>query len=188
MNNCQTNIEGLQYIPNFITEDEENELIDFIDSQEWDTSLSRRTQHYGWRYDYKSKKLDISNYLGELPDIFKTLGEKLVEEKLIDFLPQQVIVNEYVSGQGIGAHTDSPVFGEYIVSISLLSAVPMVFVNRNRTDTQTLVLERRCALSMSGKARHEYTHQINGRHTDILGERGRVRRSRRVSITFRTKK
>lgn len=39
---------GLTYIKDFITEDEELNLISFINSMEWNCELSRRTQHYGY--------------------------------------------------------------------------------------------------------------------------------------------
>ena len=47
-------IPGLYIINNFIEQDEEQHLINFIDSQEWNTSLQRRTQHYGYTYSYGS--------------------------------------------------------------------------------------------------------------------------------------
>jgi alkylated DNA repair protein alkB family protein 8 len=45
-------INGLTYIDDIITPEQETELINFIDIQEWNNSLSRRTQHYGYLYVY----------------------------------------------------------------------------------------------------------------------------------------
>ena len=39
------NIDGLIYIPDFITKEEERALIDNIDAQPWLTDLKRRVQH-----------------------------------------------------------------------------------------------------------------------------------------------
>ncbi len=50
---------GLIYIPDYITSLVENELISFIDSQEWSNELIRRVQHYGYKYDYKNKLILI---------------------------------------------------------------------------------------------------------------------------------
>lgn len=49
-------IEGLTYIPNYITKDE---LWSVIYQQSWLTDIKRRTQHYGYKYDYKARKTDV---------------------------------------------------------------------------------------------------------------------------------
>jgi hypothetical protein len=48
-------IQGLALIENFLTEDEENTYLKEIDNFEWNNSLSRRTQHYGFVYNYTNK-------------------------------------------------------------------------------------------------------------------------------------
>jgi len=50
-------IPGLNYIPEYISAQQENELIYIIDAQPWITELKRRVQHYGWRYDYKARDI-----------------------------------------------------------------------------------------------------------------------------------
>ena len=47
-----SSIPGLQYIPDYISASQEKYLIDIIDSQDWLTDISRRVQHYGYKYDY----------------------------------------------------------------------------------------------------------------------------------------
>jgi hypothetical protein len=60
-------INGMQYLSNFIGEEEEKDLISIIDSNVWLTDLKRRTQHYGYKYDYTKKKIDESMYVGLIP-------------------------------------------------------------------------------------------------------------------------
>ena len=60
-------IQGLLYIPDYITDDEEKQFIKTIDKQDWDNSLKRRVQHYGYRYDYKARNVTQDMYLGKLP-------------------------------------------------------------------------------------------------------------------------
>lgn len=48
-------MQGLTYIRDFITEKEESDLITFINSMEWNNDLSRKTQHYGYKYNYNLK-------------------------------------------------------------------------------------------------------------------------------------
>jgi hypothetical protein len=70
--------------------------------------LKRRVQHYGWRYDYKARRIDLSMRLGELPPWATRLALRLVRDGLVPQLADQVIVNEYVGRQGISKHVDCP--------------------------------------------------------------------------------
>ena len=46
-------IAGLTYLPHFITDEEQMKIIALLDKAEWSGELSRRVQHYGFKYDYK---------------------------------------------------------------------------------------------------------------------------------------
>ena len=59
------NIKGLQLINNFINEKEEEILIDEIYKNNWDTSIKRRVQHYGIKFEYKYRKV-IENQIVDL--------------------------------------------------------------------------------------------------------------------------
>lgn len=48
-------IPGLYIIYDVITKETENEIIKWLDTQKWSSSISRRTQHYGYEYNYYSK-------------------------------------------------------------------------------------------------------------------------------------
>ena len=93
-------VPGLQYFPDYINATEHDWLLEKIDQQPWSNELRRRVQHYGYRYDYKSKSVDPSSmFLGSLPDwITPFLEEKLYKDRLITQLPDQLIVNEYEPG------------------------------------------------------------------------------------------
>jgi hypothetical protein len=98
---------GLYYCDNILSEEEETELLDKINNQNWLNDLTRRVQHYGYKYDYKKRKINKDDYLGELPIWTQNLEKKiftLIKDKNIN-LPydkfDQLIVNEYKSGQGI---------------------------------------------------------------------------------------
>ena len=55
---------GLKYISNYISITHEDELLKLIDSQNWNLDLKRRTQHYGYKYNYTARVLDLLYYLG----------------------------------------------------------------------------------------------------------------------------
>ena len=116
---------GLIYFPDFISHEESFKLISYIENQAWSSELNRRVQHYGYRYDYKSRTLDASSEVLEIEQPFVGLLDTLtyeLNELGLKSRPNQIIVNEYEIGQGITWHIDSEKsFDDNIFIISLLS-------------------------------------------------------------------
>lgn len=174
---------GLKILPSFIGDEEEGRLVEIIDALEWDRSMKRRVQHYGWRYDYKARKVTPAHFLGPLPDWAEDLAGRLLASGVVWELPDQVIVNNYEGTQGISKHIDcKECFRGPIVTISLLETWEMAFTRKIKGETEKFVqpLLRYSAVVLDGDARSGWHHEIPER----LTERG-VRRGRRVSITFR---
>ena len=183
-------IPGLVYRSDFITPSEEMQLIESIDSAPWNTELKRRVQHYGWRYDYKQRHIDESMHIGPLPDWAQELAHRLVRDGLMRHLADQVIVNEYREKQGISAHSDQPhVFHDEVGMVSLLETWNMVFRRRGSKHRVELPLERRSVTVLTKDARYEWTHEIPSRKFEYFpddeGRRKRIKRTRRISLTFR---
>ena len=185
-------IPGFRYERNFLDEEQERHLVQWIDKQAWSNELKRRVQHYGWRYDYKGRKVDPSMRIGELPEPLAKIAQRLVDEELVGHLPDQVIINEYSAEQGIRRHADAPrSFHDGIATVSLVESWEMLFYAGSAKDALKVsrLLERRSVAVMSGDARWKWQHAIAGRKTDIYadgtGERRRHWRKRRVSLTFR---
>lgn len=181
-----TEIPGLVYVDEFLSDAEEAELVAAIDGSSWLHDLSRRVQHYGWRYDYKARAIDASMRLGPLPGWAERLAHKLVEHGLVTQLADQVIVNEYVGNQGIASHVDCETcFADGVAMISLLESWEMIFKPRQGTrkgkGKVAQRLDRRSVAVMTGDARYEWAHEIPKRKT----EPNEVPRGRRVSITLR---
>lgn len=161
-------VPGLCYIPNYCDTKQSEKLIKLIDNNQWNTDLKRRTQHYGFKYDYTSRTAKIK--ADPIPNIIKLLQP---------FKANQVIINEYEPGQGIGAHTDHvKVFDNPIATLSLLSSIPMIF--KNGDIIHTLILEPHSMVVMIDEARYKWTHSIAAKIKD-----NGIPRSRRVSITYR---
>jgi len=178
-----TEIPGLVYISNFITKDEEKELLKTIREQEWLGDLKRRVQHYGYKYDYRKRKIDESMALGPLPPFLEELATRLMDEDIINEKPDQAIINEYKPGQGISRHIDKvSLFKEEIVSLSLGSNYNMVF--QKGRDLKEVRLRRRSLVVMKDDARYKYTHYIPSRLTDEWNGK-KYKRGTRISITFR---
>jgi hypothetical protein len=45
-------VPGMRYIRDFISREQELELVKEINVGKWNTDLKRRTQHFGYRYAY----------------------------------------------------------------------------------------------------------------------------------------
>lgn len=169
-------VAGLSVQLDFVSEDEERALLAAIDDEPWSLALQRRTQHYGFKYDYRTRTLP--ERLGALPAWSDAVVARLAAT------PNQLIVNEYTPGQGIAPHVDSAVFGSPIVSLSLGASWPMDFSRAGR-QTLSIVLPRRSALMLDGEARSVWRHSIASRRSDVVRGATVPRTERRVSLTFR---
>lgn len=176
-------ISGLAYIHDFITPEQESELISIIDKQPWLNDLKRRVQHYGYKYDYTARRVNESMRLEDMPNWIMDYCKKLNQSGCFPKTPDQVIINEYEAGQGISKHIDCvPCFEDTIASLSLGSACVMEFYNGEKKAP--VLLEPRSLVVMSGDARYKWQHSIAGRKTDKINGRKFVR-DRRISLTFR---
>ena len=172
---------GLSYQPDFITAEEEQRLIAWIDAQPWETELSRRRQFYGGSYGTNS-----TEKTAPMPDLLAGLAQRLTHEGLVQVEPDRCLINEYLPGQGIAAHVDyHPQFGDEVTMISLLDDYPMRFAEVCGTREFEIWLARLSVCVFRGPARYDWTHEIARRMADPVPGGGRKKRARRVSITFR---
>ncbi len=171
-------VPGLTLARDVVSSEEAKLLLVAIDEMPWNTSLKRRTQHYGYTYDYTSR--EAAEVAAPIPDAVRFLVERLLSLGLLLSEPDQMIVNEYLPGQGIAAHVDSVhAFADGVASVSLGSPVTMEFARRGVKKETTL--PTRSAIVLHGHARYGWTHAIPARKMDHG-----VPRTRRVSLTFRT--
>ena len=171
-------IPGLVGETEFITEERERRIVDYLDQGEWSAVTpgavsSRRVQQFGYAYGYNSRSVSntpISPLEGDILEIAQYLQRT-------GWLPEgdlQCIVNEYRRNQGISPHTDSPQFGPIVVTISLLENSVMTFTHNSDGRTE---------------ARYNFKHSINSRVTYLTPTGQRVTKSqdyRRISLTYRT--
>ncbi len=170
---------GGNYIPNFIDENDEKELLASIDNEKWITDLKRRVQHYGYRYDYKARTIDAKDKIGDLPEWAGKVIEKLMAgaEPVFKQKPDQIIVNEYEPEQGIAPHTDRDCFGPVLASLSLGGEGKMKIKHPgDKSRDFTVRLEPRSLIVFRGESRERWKH----------GLQMNKNAKRRVSLTFRT--
>ena len=93
-----------------------------------------------------------------------------VDAKLLE----QVIVTRYRAGAGIGWHTDAPVFGDVVATLSLGADWRMEFRQRAGEPALKVALPRRSLLVLEGDARARWQHRI----PEV--------RATRISVSYRT--
>jgi len=124
-------------------------------------------------------------------------SQKVTRKRMVFSTLNQMTLNQYKPGEGIGSHVDTPsAFGDGLISISLNSDIVMEFtkVTANYEDDgdmspmrpkKLVYLPRRSLVLMSGPARFEWEHQIVTRRTDTHNGVV-VPRGLRTSLTLRT--
>ncbi|KAM8975072.1 alpha-ketoglutarate-dependent dioxygenase alkB homolog 4 isoform 1-T1 [Pelodytes ibericus] len=116
---------GVSLIQDFVTEDEEKEMVHLMDQEEWRLSQSgRRKQDFGPKVNFKKQKLKVGNFTG-LPNFSQVIWQRMEQHAILEgFLPVEQCNLDYNSDRGsaIDSHfDDSWLWGERLVSLNLLS-------------------------------------------------------------------
>jgi alkylated DNA repair dioxygenase AlkB len=182
--------EGLLYRPDFLTTQEETELLRIFSTLEFQAfdfhgyTAKRRVLEFGLEYDFTSRKATPTQ---SFPEFLAAIRERAAA--FAELPPASLVegmVSEYPPGAPIGWHRDAPQFGT-IIGISLASVSRMRFkpyqaqgasfatgVGVSGQRIISLELERRSIYLMRGTARWRFQHSIP------------PVKELRYSITFRT--
>jgi alkylated DNA repair dioxygenase AlkB len=170
---------GLRYQSEFVSLDEERELIDRIRTQPLSPFQfgafegKRRVFWLGWQYDYAEHQLKQAD---PIPDWITPIIERI--ETVAGLPPSsigQILCTEYDTGVGIGWHRDKPHFRD-VFGLSLASACKLRLRRKHglKWDRFTLEALPRSIYMLTGEARHQWEHSIP------------PVQQLRYSITFRT--
>lgn len=195
---------GLVYIENYVNDEYASKIIDYVTkSDDNQTELNnnsiidlkkRKVKHYGYEFRYGSNDCDENNPLTDpekqMPQVCNDLIEKMIKDGLIQVKPDQLTVNIYEAGHGIGPHIDNVNgFEDYIISLSLESSVIMEFRQKETKKFKKIYLNPNSLIVMKGDSRYIWSHSIPERKHDLVkdpnGHTIVAKRSRRVSLTFR---
>lgn len=171
------------YIPNFISEEEEKLLMGNIYSApkpKWKELAHRRLQNWGGLPHPKGMVSEsIPSWLQQQMDnIFalNVFGDKK---------PNHVLVNEYLSGQGIMPHEDGPLFYPTISTITVGSHTVLEFYTPMKSEGEgdcpdmeplssrrvgSLLLEPRSLLILQEDMYTSYLHGISQVTEDLVTE------------------
>lgn len=179
---------SLFYVPDFITPEQEESLKREVDEAgrgaRWTKCLNRRMQSFGAP--------------GPLPPFLDQLAEAMHSCGAVSsqYYPNHCLVNDYMHGNGIGAHSDPDYFGPHVAIFSLLESTAMYFA---RTQPHSiiqpwhrLILAPRSMLVFRGEMYSNWTHEIPEIRRDTVEDvdwegagAPEPRLMRRLSLTLR---
>ena len=151
-----TVIPGLKLVENFITIEEEDAILHKLDENAWIKEMSRRVQHFGFRFNYRNLMIDFGTEASKFPDVVEEVAKRIecgsnspkhwaksislncidgiapnnpfLYEEHLDLPLSQVTANEYYANQGIAPHIDtSACFGPLIFIVTCGSGTTMTF-------------------------------------------------------------
>jgi len=167
----QAAIDSIYYIPNFITEQEEVELLQEIhlNSHHWTQLRKRRLQNWG------GVPHPNGMFVEELPYWLLKIANKLKNSHIFSFLPNQVLLNEYELGKGISPHFDGPLYEPKAAVLSLQSTAVIHFTppevgEAGREAVASIFLEPRSLLVFEGDAYLKFKHGIADIEFDEITE------------------
>lgn len=188
------------YIPDFITEEQEDSILQMVKNApipKWTQLSNRRLQNWGG-IPHKNGMIaeDIPKWLSFFVDKIRDL--EIFES---DKKPNHVLINEYLAGQGIMAHSDGPLFYPIVTTISCGSHTLLEFYkSEDRKQEFSLLLEPRSLLILQKNLYHNYLHAISETEIDDISQhkiknldmcsefyKGQkfLKRSKRISLTIR---
>lgn len=175
---------GFIYRSDFISENEEKELVEIIDGFHLQTmkfhayEAKRKVISYGHGWSFSEQKLKVGNLF---PTEFDFLVTRIATELCIPTAAiAQMLVTEYPVGSGINWHRDAPPF-DIIAGVSLASDCifklrPQDKEKQTRSATISVPVRRRSLYTMQGPAKSAWQHS-----TAPVAQP-------RYSLTFRTLK
>ncbi len=158
--------QGFAYHPNFISVEEEEQLLQFISSINMETmkfhqyEAKRKVAGFGQGWSFTEQQIKEGT---EIPPAFEFIKERIAKKLSIDanqFV--QLLVTEYPVGAVINWHRDAPPF-DIVAGVSLLADCtfklrPHEKEKQTRSATRSLVVERRSMYSMKDEAKSEWQH------------------------------
>ena len=158
-------IAGLRYAEAAISVGEERELLDRLEPLDLAPFRfhgwvgNRRTQSFGWRYDFDDASFAAAEPIPDWLQPLRGQAATFAGLKPSDFV--HVLLARYDPGAGIGWHRDRDVF-EQVVGFSLRTSATLRFRQRIASGFRRANLEvaPRSAYLLSGEARHNWEHSI----------------------------
>ena len=160
---------GFNYIADFISREEEDQLLAYIQNIELRTFLfqgyeaKRKVASFGYDWSFEKRTLSRGT---SIPGEFDWLLKKVADH--ISIQPDHIgelLITEYPVGSVINWHRDAPPF-DLIAGISLLSDCKFRFrpydkKKQGRSSIISLPVKRRSLYVVKGESRSDWEHSIS---------------------------
>jgi alkylated DNA repair protein (DNA oxidative demethylase) len=159
-------IAGLSYHADFLTPDEERDLLAEIETYPFHEvrmrgQVARRTViHFGWDYDYEGWSVHPTT---PPPPSLRALADRCADVAgIAKEALEQFLVARYPPGATIGWHRDAPMFGRPVIGVSLGAPCTMKFrrAQGEGYEQYAQLLEPRSLYLLDGAARTQWQHSI----------------------------
>ena len=157
---------GFSYTPDFLTKEEEAQLLEAITTIELHTFLfqgyeaKRKVRSFGYDYSFNKRVLTKGE---DIPDIFQPLVNRVANHLKLQIQQfAEILVTEYPVGSVINWHRDAPPF-DLIAGVSLKSDCvfklrPHDKQKQGRKAILSIPVKRRSLYVMQHESRTEWQH------------------------------
>eukprot|EP00451_Oxyrrhis_marina_P029333 CAMPEP_0204381858 /NCGR_PEP_ID=MMETSP0469-20131031/54604_1 /ASSEMBLY_ACC=CAM_ASM_000384 /TAXON_ID=2969 /ORGANISM="Oxyrrhis marina" /LENGTH=271 /DNA_ID=CAMNT_0051373791 /DNA_START=20 /DNA_END=832 /DNA_ORIENTATION=+ len=161
-----TGVEDVWYIPEFLTPDQEQQLLQDVNGGTWVSLARRQLQNYGGVPHSKGMLPE------PLPPWLAALCVRVVGEGIFppELHPNQALVNSYRDGAGIARHKDGPLFSSRVGVVSTGSSAVLEFSEASGAVVAAVLLQPRSLLLFDGAAFSHLDHGIREVTEDIITE------------------
>ncbi len=141
----------------FLSDAQENELLAALNINPWETSIRRRVQHFGYKFNYTTRKVDTVEFPPPIPMFIASVIDRVMATGFLSSRIDQVTVNEYKPGHGIAPHIDThSAFGDSFAIVSLGSPYVMEFRHAETGQYKALDLPARSLLILTEEGRYPF--------------------------------
>jgi alkylated DNA repair dioxygenase AlkB len=177
-------VSSLFYIPNIISLSTEDEMLRLVSSSSWVSLRTRRLQLWGELPNEMERSNFDKSIDNKLPKWLRHIADQLHRKHIfpVDLYPNNVLINQYESDQGIMHHTDGPSYSDYVVIFSLGSDCIMTFKpnlkseeigNRPSDDVCSIVLRHGSLLVFKESLYVNHLHGIySNEEEQVVGVHG----------------
>jgi alkylated DNA repair protein (DNA oxidative demethylase) len=151
----ENNIEGLKVLYNFISKQEEEELLSHIDIQPMSVKRGGRSSIKRWGSGGCYNNFVVSE---TIPEWLTAIAQKIIDAGLLQKMPDQISLSLFEKGDYVPPHIDNPQSGKVITTLSLLSEAQMIFTKDG--EKLDIPLPKRTLVQMWGELRNEWKHEI----------------------------
>ncbi|NDD84183.1 hypothetical protein EBZ38_07905 [bacterium] len=152
---------GLSIYPNFITDEEHNNLIEEIQTELKKNVNSGKYMDRNRVLRYGSTEICHNNYQKNIfPLYIDQISEKLVQRHVVTNKPDAININEYITNDYIAPHVDRRASGPIVTILSLNSSATMLFQKNINNEQFEIELLPKMIIQLRDTIRWLWKHSI----------------------------